>query len=175
MPEPDHREEGTMDQDLFRTAMRQVAGAVTVVTTRGLNGEPRGVTATAVCSLTVEPPSVIACINRETWVGKFAPEAGNFCVNVLAREQQQVAETFAGRSELAGADRFQVGEWADAETGAPVLDGAIASFDCDLEQAVDFATHVILIGRVRKTVGGDGQSEPLVYVGGSFTTTQSAA
>ena len=164
-----------MDKDTFRAAMRQVAGAVTVVTTRALNGEPRGVTATAVCSLTVEPPSVIACINRDTWVGQIAPESGNFCVNVLAKAQQPVAETFAGRSALAGAERFQIGAWQDADTGAPILDGAIASFDCDLEQAVDFATHVILIGRVRKTVSDNPDAEPLVYVGGAFTTTRSAA
>ncbi|MBL0372809.1 flavin reductase family protein [Rhizobium sp. KVB221] len=160
-----------MDKNLFRSAMRQVAGAVTIVTTRGVNGEPRGVTATAVCSLTVDPPSVIACINRETWVGQFAPESKNFCVNVLARDQQSVAETFAGRTELSATDRFQVGGWSDAQTGAPVLEGAIASFDCELEQAVDFATHVILIGRVQKTVSDNSAAEPLVYVGGAFTTT----
>jgi flavin reductase (NADH)/flavin reductase len=164
-----------MDKDTFRAAMRQVAGAVTVVTTRSVDGEPRGVTATAVCSLTVEPPSVIACINRDTWVGQIAPESGNFCVNVLAKAQQPVAETFAGRSALAGAERFQVGDWQDADTGAPVLDGAIASFDCELEKAVDFATHVVLIGRVRRTVSDNPDAEPLVYVGGAFTTTQSAA
>jgi len=164
-----------MDKDKFRAAMRQVAGAVTVVTTRSRDGEPRGVTATAVCSLTVEPPSVIACINRDTWVGQIAPESGNFCVNVLAKVQQPVAETFAGRSALAGAERFQVGDWQDAETGAPVLEGSIASFDCDLEQAVDFATHVILIGRVRRTMSDNPDGEPLVYVGGAFTTTHSAA
>ena len=164
-----------MDKDKFRAATRQVAGAVTVVTTRSPGGEPRGVTATAVCSLTVEPPSVIACINRDTWVGQIAPESGNFCVNVLAKVQQPVAETFAGRSALAGADRFQIGDWQDAETGAPVLDGAIASFDCELEQAVDFATHVILIGRVRKTVSDNSDAEPLLYVAGAFTTTRSVA
>lgn len=164
-----------MDKDTFRDAMRNVAGAVTVVTTRSLDGEPRGVTATAVCSLTVEPPSVVACINRETWVGQIAPESRNFCVNVLTRDQQPVAETFAGRTTLAGAERFQVGDWQDAETGAPLLDGAIASFDCELEQAVEFATHVILIGRVRQTVRGNSAAEPLVYVGGGFTTTQAAA
>jgi flavin reductase (DIM6/NTAB) family NADH-FMN oxidoreductase RutF len=164
-----------MDQDNFRAAMRQVVGAVTVVTTRGLDGETRGVTATAVCSLTVEPPSVIACINRSTWVGQIAPGSGRFCVNVLAKEQQSVAETFAGRSSLAGGDRFQMGAWQDAETGAPSLEGAIASFDCDLEQAVDFATHVILIGRVRRTVSDNPGAEPLLYASGGFTTTQLAA
>jgi flavin reductase (NADH)/flavin reductase len=134
----------------------------------------RGVTATAVCSLTVDPPSVIACINRDTWVGQFAPESGNFCVNVLSRDQQAVAETFAGRTALAAADRFQVGSWADSDTGAPMLDGAIASFDCDLQQAVEFATHVILIGRVRRSVSDASNAEPLVYVGGAFTTTLAA-
>jgi len=163
-----------MDRDQFRAAMRQVAGAVTVVTTRGVNGEARGVTATAVCSLTVDPPSVVACINRDTWVGQFAPESRNFCVNVLARDQQPIAETFAGRTTLAAAERFQVGNWSESHTGAPVLTGAIASFDCELEQAVDFATHVILIGRVLQTVSADAASEPLVYVDGAFTTTRSA-
>ncbi|MCB1444918.1 MAG: flavin reductase family protein [Rhizobiaceae bacterium] len=164
-----------MDKDTFRSAMRQVAGAVTVVTTRGQDGEARGVTATAVCSLTVEPPSVVACINRDTWVGQIAPESRNFCVNVLAKAQQPVAETFAGRTALTGAERFRVGDWQDCETGAPVLEGAIASFDCELEQAVDFATHVILIGRVRRTLNDNSGAEPLVYVDGGFTTTQSAA
>jgi len=163
-----------MDRDQFRAAMRQVAGAVTVVTTRSTDGEPRGVTATAVCSLTVEPPTVIACINRDTWVGQFAPQSGRFCVNVLAREQQGIAEAFAGRTELAAGERFQVGTWADRETGSPVLKDAIASFDCDLEQSVDFATHVILIGRVRTALSGENDAEPLVYCGGGFTTTLQA-
>ena len=62
-----------MSKEDFRSAMRRVSGAVTIVTTRGVNGEPRGVTATAVCSLTVDPPAVIACINQEIWVGQLAP------------------------------------------------------------------------------------------------------
>lgn len=163
-----------MDRDQFRQAMRQVAGAVTIVTTKGLNGEPRGVTATAVCSLTVDPPSVVACINRDTWVGQFAPESGFFAVNVLTRDQQAVAETFAGRTALSAADRFQVGAWDDGKTGAPILDGALASFDCRLEQAVEFATHVILIGQVLETHAAPEGAEPLVYVGGAFTTTLAA-
>ena len=82
---------------LFKQGMRRVSGAVTVVTTRGPAGERRGVTATAICSLSVSPPAVIACVNRETWVGQFAPISRIFCVNVLARAQRDVAEAFAGR------------------------------------------------------------------------------
>lgn len=159
------------DNALFRSGMRRVSGAVTVVTTLGPKAERRGVTATAVCSLTVEPPSVIACINRQTWVGQFAPESQVFCVNVLSRGQQPVAETFAGRSDLAAEDRFRSGRWLPGETGSPVLDGALASFDCQLERAVEFATHVILIGRVVRTRLGRPDDEPLLYMDGGFTTT----
>jgi flavin reductase (DIM6/NTAB) family NADH-FMN oxidoreductase RutF len=164
-----------MDKDEFRRAMRQVAGAVTVVTACTPDGEWRGVTATAVCSLTADPPSVVACINRETWVGQVAPLSGAFCVNILSRAQQSVAETFAGRTELSAGDRFSVGAWRTVETGAPALEGAIATFDCELEQAVEFATHVILIGRVRRTLIEDTSAAPLVYVAGQFTTTLAAA
>lgn len=164
-----------MDKDEFRKAMRQVAGAVTVVTACTPDGEWRGVTATAVCSLTADPPSVIACINRETWVGQVAPLSGAFCVNILSRTQQDVAETFAGRTALAAGERFNIGAWRTAETGAPLLDGAIAAFDCQLEQAVEFATHVILIGSVRRTLIEAADAEPLVYVAGQFTTTLAAA
>ncbi|MGO4436751.1 flavin reductase family protein [Rhizobium sp. RAF56] len=160
-----------MSKDAFRSGMRRVSGAVTVVTTRGVNGELRGVTATAVCSLTVDPPAVIACINRGTWVGQLAPESGVFCVNVLSLDQTHVAEAFAGRTVHSGEERFKIGEWSDEETGAPVLNHAIASFDCELDQAVEFATHVILIGHVKKTVVGPENTEPLLYVDGSFTTT----
>ncbi|MDE1992172.1 MAG: flavin reductase family protein [Rhizobiaceae bacterium] len=160
-----------MSKELFRAGMRRVSGAVTVVTTRGVDGEMRGVTATAVCSLTVDPPAVIACINRETWVGQLAPKSGVFCVNVLAKDQMHVAETFAGRTALVAEDRFQVGEWCNRETGAPVLEHAIASFDCELDSAVEFATHVILIGHVKTTELGPENTEPLLYVDGCFTTT----
>ena len=160
-----------MMQDLFRSGMRRVSGAVTVVTTADATGERRGVTATAVCSLSVDPPSVVACINRETWVGRLAPESGVFCVNVLARDQQAVAETFAGRTALAAGDRVRVGAWRTGATGAPLLDGSIASFDCRLDRAVDFATHVILIGTVADIRVGPADLEPLVYVDGGFTTT----
>ena len=109
------------DIGLFKQGMRRVSGAVTVVTTRGAGGERRGVTATAVCSLSAAPPAVIACINRDTWVGQLAPLSGVFCVNVLSRVQQNVAETFAGRSGHVGEERFDVGDWGELGSGAPSL------------------------------------------------------
>lgn len=157
------------DATLFRAGMRRVAGAVTVVSTLAEDGGRRGVTATAVCSLTVDPPAVIACINRETSVGRAAPLAGVFSVSVLTRAQQDIAETFAGRTGHVGADRFAAGRWSAGTTGAPLLDGALASFDCRLEKAVAFATHVVLFGAVVGTRLGPADAEALLYADGRFT------
>ena len=161
-----------MSEEEFRRGMRRVAGTVTVVTTRGPNGERRGATATAVCSLTVDPPSVMACINRQTWVGRLAPESGNFAVNVLSADDVAIAETFAGRTKVEPEARFQSGNWRAGDTGAPILDDALSVFDCQLEKAIDFASHVILIGRVVRTWIGPDEGPPLVYVEGGYTSTR---
>jgi flavin reductase (DIM6/NTAB) family NADH-FMN oxidoreductase RutF len=163
-----------MSDERFREGMRRVASAVTVVTTHGPNGERRGATATAVCSLTVDPPSVMACINRRTGLGRLAPESGNFAVNVLTSDDKAIAETFAGRSGVAPEERFETGSWRQGDTGAPLLDGALSAFDCELEKTVEFASHIILIGRVARTwIGPKG--EPLVYVEGGYATTRAGA
>jgi len=164
-----------METAAFRQAMRRVTGAVTVVTTRGIHGERRGVTATAVCSLSVVPPALIACINRDTWVGQLAPESRIFCVNVLSRAQSAVAEAFAGRTGHVAEDRFAVGDWDEQDSGSPVLRHAMASFDCRLERSVDFASHVVLVGEVMRTTAGAQDTEPLLYFDGAFTTTAAAS
>lgn len=155
-------------RDDFRAGMRRVAGAVTIVTTADAAGERRGATATAVCSLTVDPPAVIACIARDTAVGRMAPESGIFTVNVLTQGQRPVAETFAGRTGHVGGERFAVGDWTAGALGAPRLAGAVAAFECRLEKAVEFATHVVLFGAVVGTVLGPTGLAPLVYVDGRF-------
>jgi len=152
----------------FKQAMRRLSSAVTVVTTCGPGGERRGVTATAVCSLSIDPPSLLVCVNRETWVGQIAPLSGVFCVNLLARGQQPVAETFAGRTGHVGEARFAVGDWSVCSPGAPALQGAIASLGCKVARCVDFGTHVILIGEVDRAVLGPPDARPLVYVDGAF-------
>lgn len=157
-----------MTSDLFLAGMRKVAGAVSVITTRGNDGERRGLTATAVCSLSAEPPSLVACVNRKTWVAQFVPDSGVFAVNVLSHAQEPIARTFAGQTTLAAGDRFSVGDWRAGATGAPIVGGALVSFECRLEQVVDHTTHIILIGRVVETVPGDGHS--LVYLDGGFSS-----
>lgn len=126
-----------MTSDLFLAGMRKAAGAVSVITTMDSDGERRGLTATAVCSLSTAPPSLLVCVNRKSWVAQFAPNAGVFAVNVLSPEQEAIARTFAGQSELAAGERFSVGEWETHGNGAPLAKGAVAAFDCRLERVVD--------------------------------------
>jgi flavin reductase (NADH)/flavin reductase len=93
----------------------------------------------------------------------------------LARDQQEVAETFAGRTLLAAEDRFRTGTWVDRDGAAPRLVGAVATFDCRLDRIVDFTTHLILIGQVVGTTVDESAALPLVYLDGRFTTTANAA
>jgi flavin reductase (DIM6/NTAB) family NADH-FMN oxidoreductase RutF len=156
-----------MSSDLFLAGMRKVAGAVSVITTSGNDGERRGLTATAVCSLSAAPPSLIACVNRKTWVAQFVPDSGVFAVNVLSHAQETIARTFAGQTGLAADARFSVGEWQTRRTGVPIVSGALAAFECRLERIVEHTTHIVLIGEVVETVLGDGHS--LVYLDGGFS------
>ncbi len=157
-----------MSADLFVAGMRKVAGAVTVITTVGNDGERRGLTATAVCSLSADPPSLIACVNRKTWVAQFVPDSGVFAVNVLSHIQEDIARAFAGQMSLAAGDRFGVGDWRAGKTGLPVAHGALAAFECRLENRMEQGTHLILIGRVVETTLGEGHS--LVYLNGGFSS-----
>lgn len=155
-----------MSSELFLAGMRKVAGAVTVVTTIDRAGERRGLTATAICSLSAEPPSLIACVNRKTWVAQFVPDSGVFAVNVLSHTQEAVARAFAGQMSLAAGERFTIGDWGLGTSGVPICRDALASFECRLARAVEHTTHVILIGEVVATALGSGQA--LVYLGGNF-------
>ncbi|WP_174802929.1 flavin reductase family protein [Martelella limonii] len=164
-----------MESAPFRDGMRRLAGGVTIITSIDAEGRRCGITATAVCSLSADPPALIACVNRETSIAAVVEQRGVFAVNVLATAQQAVAETFAGRTGHAREERFSVGDWIEAATGAPVLAGAAVSFDCRLAELHCFATHMILIGSVVETRCATAGTPPLIYGDGAFLTTCPAA
>ena len=146
----------------FRKAMRHVATGVTVVTSLR-EGEPRGITVNALASVSLDPPSLLICINREARSYLFISTSRIFCVNVLAGEQRDLAEHFAGKVRDRQFD--EVAYRIDA-TGAPVLDGTIAHFDCELAHEYQFGSHSILIGRVLSCAARPGS--PLGYFNGGF-------
>jgi flavin reductase len=150
----------------YRSLMRQVVGAVSIITA-GQPGARRGLTATAVCSLSDSPPTLLACINRKAGAHDLIISEGAFAVNVLASGQQDVAVLFSGKSSLRGEARFTVGSWGRLATGAPVLAGVLAAFDCELVEHKAVATHTIFIGRV---VSGccSGEATPLIYLRGMY-------
>lgn len=157
--------------EAFRAAMRRLASGVTIITTRH-NGVRGGLTATAVCSLTADPPQILVCVNRSASAHDLIAEGGNLCVNLLAHDHQGLASIFAGAVQ--GDARFADGKWATLVTGAPVLCDALASFDCVVREKVSTETHTIYIGRV-VGVHADGLGEPLLYASGSYARLKKIA
>lgn len=126
----------------FRTAMRHVAATVYAVTT-GHDGDRFGILATAVSSLSFDPPSLLVCVNRRASLHAPLSDADVFCVNVLGLGNRDVAEHFMH----SGADRFAVGEWEESH-GVPVLATAQSSFICRRAHCHEFGTHSIFIGEL---------------------------
>ncbi len=155
------------DADQFRRLMRQHPAAVTVIAT-GCSPARTGLTATAVMSLSVEPASIVCAVNRSAYTLARILENRSFCVNTLASDQVHLARVFSGQAGLQGEDRFSQADWGVLETGAPVLESAVISLDCRLLQAVDAATHTLLVGEV---VAGRqlADASALIYVDGRWT------
>ena len=150
-----------MNAENYRALMRHQAGAVTVIAA-GTEGQRSGITATAFSSLSDDPPAILACVRLKSSVYDLIRETRSFSVNILASDQQNIAESFSGRTGQSGEDRFSGLSWSMLSTGAPVLDGALASLDCRLSDQHVFATHSIFIGMVQ-----DGrfrsEAQPLLY------------
>jgi flavin reductase (DIM6/NTAB) family NADH-FMN oxidoreductase RutF len=131
----------------FRNAMRQLTGGVSVITAgrgRGISG----MTVTSVSSLSVDPPALIVSINRESSSWPLVKRYGFFGVNILTPDQIDIAERFTGKGGLKGADRFAGARWTTRASGVPLLVGALAAIDCEVEDIVERHSHAIVIGRV---------------------------
>src|ERR1700686_3211943 len=119
----------SVDAAAFREAMSRRGAAVHVVPTAGPGGKT-GFTATAVCSVSDAPPTLLVCLNRRSPGGPILRENKVFCVNTLGADCEAVADVFAGRTGAVMAERFGVGQWSTLKTGAPGLASAVAAFDC---------------------------------------------
>lgn len=150
-----------VEPHLYREAMSQFAGAVHVVTTDGASGR-RGVTLIAGCSVSDDPPTVLVCLNLARPQNDWFAQNGVFALNTLCAGQQEIADVFSGAGALSQEERFAHGEWDVLASGAPVLKGALASFDCVLVESKEVATHRILFGRVAG-VRIEESLQPLLY------------
>lgn len=152
----------------FREAMSLLSAAVNVVTTEGATG-PHGFTASAVCSVTDTPPTLLVCMNTSSRSHAHFVENKTLSVNVLGAQHEHVSNTFA--SKLCSEQRFKQGRWTKLVTGAPILEDALVSFDCEIEHIQEVGTHSVFICRVvaikqQEQLGQQKQS--LVYFNRSY-------
>src|SRR4029453_753892 len=157
----------TVDTAAFKRGMRHLAASVTLITTR--HHELRGgLTATAVCSVSAEPPQLLVCVNKSASAHDPIGEAGFFCVNILAPAHRRIAERFAGMDGVEGDERFRdMGEWSSLSTGAPVLKGCPVSFDCRLVSELSAGSPTIYIGEI-VDLALDPAAPALLYCDGVF-------
>lgn len=139
--------------DLFRDGMARLAGAVNVITSDGPQGIA-GITATAVCSVTDQPPTLLTCINRSSYAYSIFKTNGVLCVNVLSADQQDIAQLFSDRN-VTMPERIKRVATDRLVTGSPVLIGALASFDCRIVQRQQLGSHDVLIAEVQAIKVGD--------------------
>ncbi|MBD9628022.1 flavin reductase [Ensifer sp. ENS06] len=140
----DHRF-NIVDKATFRNGMSRLGSAVNVVTTR-YGGKRYGFTASAVCSVSDTPATLLVCINRANSCFHAFEDTRHFCVNTLMPGQEDISNHFGGKTPAE--DRFTMGQWTEGPTGTPVLANASVSFECEFTNAVDEATHRIFFGRV---------------------------
>jgi len=152
--------------DSFRAAMRHLAGGVSIITS-GRGADRAGLTATSVSSLSVEPASLIVCINRSSSMIPVLRASGSFGVNILAAGHRDLADRFAGRHGVSGAARYAGADWIELVTGAPLLADALAAIDCKVDSVIDWNTHALVIGRVEAVRLHDGP-QALVYWRGAY-------
>jgi flavin reductase len=137
----------SVDQAIFRDAMARLGAAVHVVTSAGPGGKT-GFTATAVCSVSDQPATLLVCLNRRSKSAPLLAQNGVFCVNTLGAEQEKIADMFAGRSGIHLDERFSIGDWMTLKTGSPVLASAVIAFDCRTIDTKAVASHNVLFGAV---------------------------
>lgn len=154
-----------VDPDRVRLTMRGFASGVTIITARA-GDEIHGMTATAVCSVSLAPPLLLVCVVKSARTHGLIAASGFFAVNLLHQGQRELADRFGGRHPHI-ADRFCGVAYRDEVSGAPILEDGLGYFDCQVVAAHDGGDHTIFIGRIEAT-GRSGTGRPLIYHQGDY-------
>ena len=151
----------TVDSETFRNVLGHFATGVTVVAAME-EGSPVGFTCQAFAALSLDPPMVVLAPAKTSTSWPRMVKAGAFCVNILAGDQEALCQVFA----VSGGDKFAGVAWHLGAAGTPVLDGALAWVECDLETVIDAGDHELVTGRVVQV--GVGQGGPLLFYRGGY-------
>ncbi len=154
----------------FRDGMALLAGAVSVVTTDGPRGRA-GFTASAVCSVTDQPPTILVCMNRASFAHGYFVENGVLCVNVLSAAQEHHSRLFSDRN-MTMAQRFSAVPWQALDTGAPALEGALVSMDSTIVQTHEVGTHSIFYAQLRRIRVLEEAGAGLVYFNRAYRSVE---
>jgi flavin reductase len=157
---------GTVQAD-FKQAMRRLATTIAIVTS-GTDDDWTGMAATAVTSVTSDPPTLLVAVNRNASVSPVMKREGRFCINLLAERHAEIVGIFSGQKK--GRERFEVGDWIAAGNGMPILNDAVASLVCLISTTVEVATHTIFVGEVTE-VYCHSTIDPLLWVDGRLART----
>ncbi len=160
-----------LEKTLFRDAMSRLGAAVNIITTDGPAGRA-GFTASAVCSVTDDPPTLLVCLNRQASVWPVFKENRHLCVNTLAANQSELSTLFGGKTPME--TRFAAAQWQTGVTGCPLLEGALVSFDCEISQVVSVGTHDILFCQLKDIVSA-GEPHGLMWFDRRYHPLISAA
>jgi flavin reductase (DIM6/NTAB) family NADH-FMN oxidoreductase RutF len=154
--------------DEFRRALGHFATGVTIVTTLDDESRPTGLTASAMSSVSLDPPLVLVCVSHKSQSYPSFQPGRRFAVNVLASDQEALARRFAS-SSLSGAEKFEGIAYHQSALGVPVIDQALAEFECTIVHAYPGGDHTIFVGQVESLdAHGDHGREPLLYYRGRF-------
>lgn len=154
-----------MDKHEFRDAMSQLGAAVCIITSDGEAGRA-GCTATAVSSVTDDPPTLLLCLNRASRNNAAFRANGTLCVNVLAASQEDLARRFSDPNLSAG-QRFGFGAWSAGDNGCPALRDAAATIECRITDISEVGTHSVFFCEV-SAAHTRAESDALIYFGRSF-------
>lgn len=161
-------EASTVDAADFRSGMALLGGACTIITAQH-NGERAGLTATAVCSVSAEPPRLLVCVNRNVWAHDLICASGTLGVNVLAPRHESLARRFAGMvGGVTGSERFLEGDWTTGDAGAPLLRDALVHFECTVAEATASGTHSLFLCDVRAVNAHQANQSALMYFNRHF-------
>jgi flavin reductase (DIM6/NTAB) family NADH-FMN oxidoreductase RutF len=151
-----------ISKDEFRRALSRFASGVTVITTKDASGHLHGITVSAFCSVSLEPPLILICIDKHTGSHHAFEENEFFAVNILREDQQHYSDHFA--SHLS--DKFDGIEFYKNANGIPVLKSVLVNLECRRVNAHDNGDHTIFVGQIERATVNDG--EPLVYWHGNY-------
>ena len=157
----------TIEQQHFRRVCSKYATGITILTVLDSSGAPQGMTVNSFTSVSLSPPLILVCIDRQTSILSNFKQGTRFGVNVLQEEQRELSTWFA----RSGYDRFLGIEWSAGETGAPLLEDMLATLECEVTQMIEAGDHVVVIGAALHASWREGQ--PLVYFNSSYQSLRS--